>query len=123
MITGAVNDDREAVVEIGLLGPRRRRKVVEVVIDTGFDGWLSLPPSTINFLRLPWRRRGRAILADGSETLFDIYEGMVEWDGREMRIPIDEAETAPLAGMSLLSGFELNVEVRPRGKVRIRRLK
>ena len=40
-----------------------------------FDGWLTLPAETIERLELQWRRRGRALLADGSECVFDIYEG------------------------------------------------
>jgi predicted aspartyl protease len=42
-------------------------------IDTGFNGWLSLPPNLINQLNLKWKRRGRAILGDGSECVFNIY--------------------------------------------------
>lgn len=80
---------------------------------------LSLPTTLIVMLGLPWRRRGRAFLADGSESLFDIYEGTVIWDKRRRRIPVDEADTAPLVGMALLSGYELNIQVRARGKVTI----
>jgi clan AA aspartic protease len=122
MITGIVTADREAIVRVLVRGPSGQQQRIKAVIDTGFDGWLSLPPAFIASLALPWRRRGSALLADGRETLFDIYEGVVVWDRRRLRIPVDEADTAPLVGMALLDGYELKVEVRSRGKVTVRRL-
>lgn len=50
-------------------------------VDTGFNGWLSLPPDLIAELNLRWKRRGRAILGDGSECVFNVYEAVVFWDG------------------------------------------
>jgi hypothetical protein len=47
---------------------------------------------------------------------------MVDWDGKARRIPVDEAETVPLVGMSLLEGYELTVRVQPGGNVRVRAL-
>jgi clan AA aspartic protease len=94
----------------------------DAVIDTGFDGWLSLPSEVIARLRLPWRRRGRALLADGSETIFDIYEANVIWDRRPCRVSVDEANAIPLVGMRLLSGYKLTIDVREAGQVAIKRL-
>ena len=103
-------------------GPTDQQQEIEAVVDTGFDGWFSLPPALIAQLELQWRRRGRALLADGSECVFDIYEGTVLWDGRLRRIPVDEASTAPLVGMALLQGYELNIKVRNHGNVTIKAL-
>lgn len=94
MITGVVTDRREAVIHLKVRGPARQQQEIEAIIDTGFDGWLSMPPSMIIQLGLVWHRRGRALLADGSESVFDIYEATVDWDGAARRIPVDEAETA-----------------------------
>ncbi|MCC5669277.1 hypothetical protein LC653_36925 [Nostoc sp. CHAB 5784] len=77
------------------------------IVDTGFNGWLSLPPDFIAALELPWKRRGRAILGDGSECVFDVYEAIVVWDEQLLTIPIDEAESNPLVGMSLMEGYRL----------------
>jgi clan AA aspartic protease len=122
MITGTVTAEREAIIRLILRGPAGQQQKIEAVIDTGFDGWLCLPPALIALLGLPWRRRGRAVLADGSESLFDIYEGTVVWDRRRRRIPVDEADTTPLVGMALLDGYELTVQVRTRGRVLIKPL-
>src|SRR5579883_3515119 len=75
-------------------------------IDTGFTASLSLPPSLVASLGLPWKSFGRGILADGSACLFDVYVAKVLWDGKKRRVLVDEADTDPLVGMALLSGYE-----------------
>jgi clan AA aspartic protease len=110
MIAGTVTADREAIIHLSVLDPYGQEQGIEAVVDTGFDGWLSLPPTLIGLLGLPWRRRAQAILADGSVTLVDMYEGVVVWDGNPLAIPIDSADTDPLVGMSLIYGYELNIQ-------------
>ncbi len=122
MISGVVTDDRQAVIHLKVRGPAGQEQEIEAIIDTGFDGWLSLPSFVVAGLGLAWRRRGRALLADGSESVFDIYEAAVDWDGEVRRIPVDEAETAPLVGMSLLEGYEITIEVQRGGKVTVKAL-
>jgi clan AA aspartic protease len=122
MITGIVTADLEAIIRLTVLGPEGQQEEIEAVVDTGFNGWLSLPPPLITELDLPWRRRGCATLADGSETLFDIYEATVIWDKHRRRVPVDEAATVPLVGMALMSGYELKIQVRNDGKVTIKPL-
>ena len=122
MISGLVTGDRQAVIHLTVRGPTGQEQEIEAIIDTGFDGCLSLPSSVILSLGLGWRERGRALLADGRESVFDIYEGTVLWDGRARRIPVHEAETIPLVGMSLLQGYELTVQVQSGGSVTIKPL-
>lgn len=66
MITGIVTTAREAAISLTVRGPTGQEREIRAVIDTGFDGSLTLPPALIATLRLPWRRRGRALLADGN---------------------------------------------------------
>ena len=81
MIRGIVTADRAALVRLAVCGPGGREQEVEAIVDTGFDGWLSSPPAVIARLGLQWRRRGRALLADGSECVFDMYEEDLErWE-------------------------------------------
>jgi len=122
MISGVVTDDRQAVIRLTVRGPTGQEQEIEAIVDTGVDGCLSLPSSLIVLLSLPWRERGRALLADGSDSVFDIYEGTVLWDGQVRRIPVHEAETIPLVGMSLLQGYELTVQVQRGGDVTVRAL-
>ena len=116
MITGVVTTNREAVITLTVHGPTGQAQEIQAVIDTGCDGSLTLPSAVITALGLPWRRRGRALLADGSESVFDIYEATVMWDGNPRRISVDEVEIMPLVGMSLLYGYELTVQIIGGGK-------
>lgn len=94
----------------------------EAVVDTGFNGSLTLPPPLIATLGLPFRGRGHATLADGSESFFDFHEATVVWDGRPRRVPVSTADTHPLVGTALLDGYELTVQVVNGGGVFIRAL-
>ena len=122
MITGKVNADYEPIVGIAICYGFMKIHERDAIIDTGFDGWLSLPPDFIAALGLNWKRRGRALLADGSESIFDIYEATVVWDGQFLTIPIDEADSDPLVGMSLMEGYELNIQVINGGMVKLMKL-
>jgi clan AA aspartic protease len=121
MIVGIVRR-REPVIRLTIRGSRGRQQAVEAVVDSGYTGWLTLPPTTIAALNLHWRTFGRGILADGSVRTFDVYQARVEWDGRVRSVFVDEFEATPLVGMALLRGYEYKMEVRARGKVTIKRL-
>lgn len=108
MITGVVESD-EGRIRLEVRGPRRRRRTVDAVIDTGFTASLTLPPAIITALGLRWQSLDRGTLADGSECLIDVYEAKVRWDGKLRRIFVGEADTDPLVGMTVLRGFELTM--------------
>lgn len=122
MITGSVTVAREAVINHTVRGPNGQEQESEAVIDTGFDGSLTLSPTLIIALGLPWRRRGRALLADGNESVFDIYEATVMWDGTARRGPVDEVDAMPLVGMALLYGYELTMQIVEGGRVLLKSL-
>jgi clan AA aspartic protease len=103
-------------------GLRGRVQEVEAVIDTGYTASLTLPPALINALGLRWRSADRFTLADGSECILDVYVAKVKWDGKVRTILVDEADADALVGMRLLRGYELNMQIRARGQVTIKRL-
>ena len=123
MIAGVVNGDFEAIITLSICDSEGKVYNQQAIIDTGFNGWLSLPPDLIARLNLKWKRRGRAILGDGSECVFNVYEAVVVWDGDRVTIPIDEADSEPLVGMSLMEGFQLMVQVFEGGNVEICKVK
>ena len=122
MIRGIVTANLEAIIRLKVRGPSGIEREVEAVIDTGYNGFLTLPTRLIAALGLTWRRSGRALLADGSDRLFDVYEASLTWDSEAIHIPIDAADTTPLVGMSLLYGYELRVEAVKGGSVIISEL-
>jgi len=68
MITGTVNAHREAVLRLAVFDAGSNQVPSDSVVDTGFDGWITLPPALVATLGLRWKRYGRALLADGSES-------------------------------------------------------
>lgn len=122
MILGVVTSNAQAVIRLNVYGPRHQEGQIDGVIDTGFDGSLTLPPRMIATLSLVWRRRGRALLGDGTESIFDIYEAALDWDRELRRIAVDEADATPLVGMALMSGYELRIQVVDGGSASLERL-
>ena len=117
MIEGAVNAAREAVLTLPVRGPSGQAQELDAVIDTGYDGFLTLPPSLVEELELPFRFRGRAILANGSQETFGVYGVTVIWDGQLRNIEADAVGMEPLAGMLLLDSHSLYMEVSDGGRV------
>ena len=119
MIEGVVNANLEAVVTLPLQDTSGRTQEVEAVADTGFNGYLALPPMLIEDLELPVVGDGEAVLADGSEAAFDVYGITVLWDGQPMYVETGAVGVDPLIGMALLDGHNLNIDVENGGRVLI----
>ncbi|PAX53062.1 clan AA aspartic protease [Brunnivagina elsteri] len=122
MITGVINGEFEPIIPLFIHRSDGKVFTQYAIVDTGFNGWLSLPPDLIAQLNLTWKRRGRAILGDGSECVFDVYEAVVVWDGTLATIPVDEADSEPLVGMSLMEGYQLTMQVFEGGQVELRKV-
>ena len=69
MIEAFVNDNLEAVVTIPLLGPAGQTREIAAVVDTGFNGYLTLPPTIVAELGLSVVGDGEAILATEARLL------------------------------------------------------
>jgi clan AA aspartic protease len=121
MMQGYVNIGYEAVISL-VIKHNNRLKSINAVIDTGFTGFLSLPQSIIDELELPWSYSDFATLGDGSETLFDVHDATIIWDGQFREIEINSADTDPLLGMRMLRGFRLQVDTVQGGVVTIEAL-
>ena len=117
MIQGAVNAAYEAVVPLVVQGPLGHTRALQTVIDTGFSDFLTIPPTLVAELRLPYQNRDSAVLADGSEAIFDVYSVTVLWDGHPRQVDAYAADTIPLVGMRLLDRHDLSIQVRAGGRV------
>jgi clan AA aspartic protease len=113
MMFGFVHN-REAIVQFAVIGNQQKKQVIRAVIDTGFTGNLTLPPSMIADLELTWFTQ-----QEGFRKTFDVYSGTVIWNGQLRVIEINASDTAPLVGMALLEGFELRVQAYEGGSVAI----
>ncbi len=89
----------------------------EVILDTGFTGWLMLPEADIERLGLVSEGERQGILASGLEDTFEYYESRVEWHGHLYPVEILLSIDQPLLGMELLEGSRVTVEAWDSGDV------
>ena len=120
MIQGVVNTAYEAVVTFPLQDTEGRTRDIEAVVDTGYSGFLTLPPELVDELGLPFTYMGQAFLANDADVDFDVHYATVLWDGQPRDIEADATGSTPLVGMLLLDGHNLNIEVESGGRVVIR---
>ena len=117
MIEGFVNANYEPVITLAVQAPSGSARDIEAVVDTGFNGYLTLPPALVSELGLPFRTRGAATLANGSEETFGVYGVTMLWDGQPRYIDADAMGPTPLVGMLLLDGQDLSIRVLDGGAV------
>ena len=119
MIAGMVNANREATRRCMVSGSQGHQQEIEAIIDTGFTGFLTLPPLLVTTLGLSWLCRQPGMLADGRVEYFDVYVATVIWDGQPRTVEVEAADTEPLVGMSLLEHHALRIDVLTGGMVTI----
>ncbi|MCE2435018.1 MAG: clan AA aspartic protease [Candidatus Latescibacteria bacterium] len=119
MITGQVTANREAVIELEIVSQNQKIERVEAVIDTGFNGYLTLPSDLVNRLNLQLAGNRRATLGDGNTVVMDVYLAKVIWHGQEREVIVLQAEGGPLIGMSLLYGNRVILTIVNGGDVTI----
>ena len=117
MIQGVVNADYEPVVRIVVQGPAGQSLEIEAVVDAGYNGYLTLPPTLATALGLHYVTSNPAFLADGSEIIFDVYSVSVLLNHRSLQVDAHMSDTTPLIGMRLLHDHSLNIDVRQGGRV------
>ena len=117
MIEGVVNTHYEAVVRLSLLNSSGQTRDIDAVVDTGYNGFLTLPPVLVAELELTRLGQKSLVLANGRRDIFDTYGVTVFWDGQSRFVDADEADAAPLQGMSMLDNHDLSIQVRDGGRV------
>lgn len=102
--------------------PDGSHRDVEFVIDTGFTGFLALPPHEVAALGLSFQYHTRALLADHSEIRLPVHEETILWNGSELDVNVLATGERPLLGTALLKGHELVVQFAESGLVTIEAL-
>lgn len=120
MIRGVVTSQREAVIQVRVLGAAKNVALeFEAVVDTGFNDFLTLSQSVIEHLQLALAAPMLAELADGNVVETDSYRATVLWDGELKEVFVVACEGDTLVGMSLLYGYDLHIEAVDNGVVTI----
>jgi clan AA aspartic protease len=90
--------------------PRRTPTEIECVIDTGFEGFLTLPANVVEDLKLPYLAPMSANLADNSRIVTSVYQGIILWNGVQRVVPVLTMGRRPLLGTALLEDFHLGID-------------
>ena len=98
MITGNVSA-LHALVEVAVRGPEGREALAEFVLDTGFTGYVTLPPAGCAALNLDYVRPQPANLADRSPVILDVYAAVLLWNGTERDVEVLAMDGPALLGM------------------------
>jgi clan AA aspartic protease len=96
-----------------------RSQILEIkcVVDTGFEGFLTLPPAAVAQLQLPYLTNLNANLADNSSIQTDVYLATVLWHGMERNVSVLAMGRRPLIGTGLLRDYHLGIDFRDGGTV------
>jgi len=118
MMVGTVVN-RRPTVPLTVRGPSGLEVAVEAALDTGFNGFLTLPTLAVTSLGLPYRSQFRAGLADSSIIRLAVHAAVVMWDGAARDIEVLVADRQPLLGTALLSGYEVAIHFAEGGSITI----
>lgn len=92
---------------------------IEFVVDTGYTGYLTLPPAAVAALGLPFEYDLPANLADDSEVLVPVHAATILWNGVEQPVRVLALGKRPLLGTAMLDGNELVVQFAESGLVTV----
>lgn len=119
MIAGSFTRSLDPIVKATVVGVDASETIIEFLLDSGFNGFLSLPETTISSLGWRRERRQRAKMAHGISTRFDIYRGIIIWNDQPRIINVVASDSTPLIGTGLLEGSLVTMEVKPHGRIQI----
>ena len=118
MMTGIVSAVLEATLLLQIHGPNVHTTET-AVIDTGYNGALTLPLSVVTALALTPRAPRTVMLGDASRHLLNFYEAEVVWNGQRRSIQVLCVEGVPLIGTALLQGCKMEADFVVGGPVHI----
>ena len=108
----------EPTVALSIAGPGREFKSLDCVVDTGFNGLLSLPESLVADLGLTRHGSRNSLLADGQMVRTATYWALLLWNDRIEDIIIHQSRSGqPLIGTSMLENCRLTIDMWPGGPV------
>lgn len=114
--------DNKAIVPVVFRLPAQPDFSLDFIIDTGFNGYLTLPPQAVSAMNLPLYSSTPARLADGSEALLAIHLATIIWDNVEKVVPILASGYKPLLGTALMAGYHLEVDFEDSGLVSLEKI-
>ena len=107
----------EARIPIGIVNSIGVLQTLEVVVDTGFTGPMSLPESIVLELGLDRRGNRPLTMADGRTELTPTYQAGLLWHGQPIDVLAYMMGDKPMVGVALLSPCHLAIDLWDGGAV------
>ena len=105
VMTGQASYRLELFFTITFLGLDSESYDFPAILDTGFTGMLTIPPSLIQILNPVEEDPVTITLGDGTERLMPCFTVPLLWEGQRREVQALEAEGLPLIGVRLLKGM------------------
>jgi clan AA aspartic protease len=117
MIPGTFGNDCELFFEIELIASDGLELSVNALLDTGFSGWLAMDKQDVEELGWAYLYQQVMRMAQGKDTIFEIYAGKVKIGEEEVDIPVHIGTGVPefligrqwLKNMRLLADMPLGI--------------
>ena len=122
MIRGRVDALRQAWVPLEMELSDGGFESIETIVDTGFNGYLALPPEVIGRMNVKSDEPTNVDLATGLQDTVNTWLGNVLWHDQIRSIRLLEASGPPLLGMEMMEDSQLTLQPRINGHVLIERL-
>ncbi len=114
--------DRKAIAPVIFRLPGQPNFSLDFVIDTGFNGYLTLPVQAVSSMNLPSYSSTPIKLADGSEALSAIHLATVVWDDVEKIVLVLASGYKPLLGTAMMEGYHLEIDFEDNGLVSLEKI-
>jgi len=110
MISGIVNANLEVTVPLLVRDANDQPQVITAVIDTGYNGALTLPLALVTAWGLAQGASREVTLGDATRRVCDYYTAHLVWDGQTKKVRVLCVEGDPLIGTALLAGYNMNAD-------------
>ena len=110
MIRGKVTSLKQAVIQLELVGRNGNAMLIDAVVDTGFNGHLTIPVNVAKSSDLQIRETREYQLGNGSLEEFLVYDANLLWDISPRRVGALATDGPTLVGMSMLQGCTIYID-------------
>ena len=117
MIEGNLDENLQLLLPLTILHKAKTHNL-SFLVDTGFNGYLSVSPELVQELNLAIVDVQRGITADGRVGFFERVDVCVIWNERPCVIRAQVLDEA-LIGTRLLDGYDLSVRWEAGGEFRL----
>jgi clan AA aspartic protease len=122
MMEGHVDPALRALISIDAVKSDDSTEPLTAIIDTGFNGELTLSREQIQELDFPQIGTRDIDLGDDSTATTEVHLGVVLWDGEPRPVMVLRAGDTPLVGMELMEQHRLTIDVHRGGKLELEAL-